>query len=104
MVNLLAAHQHARDNRAEIEASRVCGCFCCVQTFPPSEIVAWAGLDPADFENPQAPEGGTAVCPRCGSESVLGDRSGFPLDVRFLGRMNEAWHQKTIIRPPSGRK
>ena len=48
--------------------------------------------------------GGTALCPHCGSESVIGDASGYRLDVHFLGRMNEAWHQRTIIRPPAARK
>ena len=52
MSDLLAAHDHAADNRAEIEASRICGCFSCVQTFPPAEIVGWTGLDAADFTIP----------------------------------------------------
>ncbi len=104
MVNLLAAHRHASHNRSEIEGSTLCGCFCCVQVFAPSEIVAFAGLDAADFANPDSLKGGTALCPRCGSESVIGDRSGYRIDAQFLGRMNEAWHQKTIIRPPTARK
>ena len=104
MSDLLTAHRHASDNRAEIEGSRLCGCFCCQQVFPPDEIVAWSGLDAADFDNPDAAIGGTAVCPRCGSESVIGDRSGHTIDATFLARMNEAWFQKTIIRPPVARK
>lgn len=104
MSDLLAAYRHASNNRAEIEASRVCGCFGCVQLFPPAEIVGWTGLDAADFANPDALEGGTALCPRCGSESVIGDRSGYSIDAGFLTRMNEAWHQRTIIRPPKPRK
>jgi hypothetical protein len=104
MTNLLAAHRHATNNRGEIEASRVCGCFCCMQLFPPTEIVAWTGLDAADFDNLDAMLAGTALCPHCGSESVIGDKSGFPIDGAFLGRMNEAWFQRTIIRPPSAKK
>ena len=104
MADLLAAHGHASNNRAEIEASVVCGCFSCVQLFPPSEIVAWTGLDAADFDNPDALDGGTALCPRCGSESVIGDKSGYSVDAAFLGRMSEAWHQRTIIRPPKPKK
>ncbi len=104
MVDLLAAHRHASNNRAEVENSAICGCFCCVQLFPPAEIVAWTGLEAADFEDPDSFNGGTALCPHCGSESVIGDASGYRLDVHFLGRMNEAWHQRTIIRPPAARK
>lgn len=104
MVNLLAAQRHSIDNRAEVEGSRLCGCFCCMQTFPPDEIVAWTGLDAADFDNPEAMASGTALCPRCGAEAVIGDRSGYTIDAAFLGRMNEAWFQRTIIRPPPARK
>lgn len=107
MADLLAAQRHTTKNRAEIEASRVCGCFYCQQTFPPTEIVAWAGMDMSRFTNPDttpASPDETALCPRCGSESVIGDKSGYPIDPGFLMRMHEAWFQKTIIRKPSARK
>ena len=100
MVNLLAAHRHTSNNRAEIEASRTCGCFSCMQTFPPAEIVAWTGLDMSNFDEPESLNDGTALCPRCGSESVIGDKSGYSIDPEFLGLMHEAWFQKTIIRKP----
>ena len=99
----MAAHRHASNNRVEIDGSGVCGCFCCVRMFTPSEILAWSGLDAADFDNPDSMSGGTALCPRCGSDSVIGDKSGFRIDMEFLSLMNEAWHQKTIIRPPKPR-
>ena len=103
MSDLLAATRHARHNQTEIEASSLCGCFHCMQIFPPDEIVAWTGLDFSDFDNPDADMSGTALCPRCGSESVLGDRSGYAIEVGFLSRMNEAWFQKTIIRRPASK-
>ena len=40
MADLLAAYRHTTDNRAEIEASQVCGCCACVAIFPPDDIVA----------------------------------------------------------------
>jgi len=103
MADLLAAHHHTTDNRAEIEASKVCGCFNCTQIFPPSEIVAWAGLDVSNFDDPESVIAETALCPKCGSESVIGDKSGYSIDTEFLGRMNEAWFQRTIIRKPGAR-
>ena len=103
MADLLQATRHASQNQAEVEASRLCGCFCCVQIFPPTEIVAWSGLDVSDFDNPDAMSAGTALCPRCGSDSVIGDRSGYPIEPEFLHRMNEAWFQKTIIRKPASK-
>ncbi|MBX3635118.1 MAG: cytoplasmic protein [Rubrivivax sp.] len=102
--DLLAPHRHTANNRAEVEASTLCGCFYCVQTFPPAEIVAWGGLDASNFDDPDAAAGGTALCPRCGSESVIGDRSGYPINAQFLTRMHEAWFQRTIIRTPQKKK
>ena len=105
--DLLAAHRHTTKNRAEIEASRVCDCFYCQQTFAPADIVAWAGMDMSHFTNPDAAGAAadeTALCPRCGSESVIGDKSGFPINPAFLTRMHEAWFQKTIIRKPAPKK
>lgn len=104
MADLLAAHRHTTNNRAEIESSRICGCIECMQTFAPDEITAWAGLDVSNFDKPEAWNAGTALCPRCGGESVIGDRSGYSLDREFLRRMNEAWCQRTIIRKPNAKK
>ena len=101
MDDLLAAHRHATNNRAEIEASRLCGCFDCMQIYPADEVVAWSGFDLDSFNNPDAAPPETALCPRCGSESVIGDTSGHAIKLVFLQRMNEAWCQKTIVRRPS---
>jgi len=100
MVDLLAAHRHIADNRAEVEASTQCGCCYCMQTFAPSEIVAWSGLDVSNFDDPEAMNAGTALCPRCGSEAVVGNASGYEISQQFLSRMHDAWFQKTIIRKP----
>lgn len=101
MADLLSANRHTTNNRAEIEASQVCGCFYCMQIFPPAEIVAWAGLDASSFDDHEALNEGTALCPKCGSESVIGDKSGYRITPDFLGRMHEAWFQRTIIRKPA---
>jgi hypothetical protein len=68
-------------HRAQLMASESCGCFYCLELFVPSEIERW--LNEGD---------GTAVCPRCGIDSVLGDASGYPIkDPEFLGGMNRFW-------------
>jgi hypothetical protein len=104
MADLLAAYRHTTQNRAEIEASSLCGCCYCMQSFEPSEIVAYTGLDFNHLDDPDAASTETALCPRCGGESVIGDKSGFQINVQFLGLMNEAWFQKTIIHRPKPRK
>jgi hypothetical protein len=53
--------------------------------FPPTEIKEWCD------------DGNTAICPRCGIDSVIGDASGFPItSPDFLARMNHYWFQKTV--------
>jgi len=101
---LLAAHPHTSNNRAELEASRLCGCCSCLEIFPTEEIVAWTGLDMSNFNNPESASAETALCPRCGSEALIGDRAGFSLNPDFLSRMNQAWFQRTIIRKPAPKK
>jgi len=101
MTDLLAAHAHCSNHRAEIEASSICGCFNCLQIFPASEIVAWSGAQALSLEDLEAAEGTTAMCPHCGSESVIGDRSGYRIDLEFLRSMSEAWLQRTIVRRPA---
>lgn len=73
----IAAHKHSTKHRAEIEASSRCACFFCFRTFPSSEIKAWIdGMQ-------------TALCPRCGVDSVLGSASEHRLDDAFLRGMHQ---------------
>ncbi len=104
MADLLAAYRHTTKNRAEIEASSRCGCCDCMQTFPAADIVAWVGLDFSQLNDPDAADADTAVCPRCGSEAVMADSAGYPLTPQFLGQMNEAWFQRTVVRKPAPKK
>ncbi|MBK8235849.1 MAG: cytoplasmic protein [Deltaproteobacteria bacterium] len=78
-----AAHGHSSHHRAELLASATCGCFYCCATFAPGEIDEWT--DEVDDE------GQTALCPRCGVDAVLGDRSGYPLSPEFLREMHRRW-------------
>jgi hypothetical protein len=73
------AHARSIRHRAEILASRRCGCFYCLASFAADAIEAWVDA------------GQTARCPRCGIDSVIGDASGFPIDETFLRRMRQHW-------------
>ncbi|MCZ8537225.1 cytoplasmic protein [Paenisporosarcina quisquiliarum] len=66
-------------HRNELEDSQLCGCFYCLQTFPPSKIEEWV-------DNEQ-----TALCPECGIDSVIGDKSNYPITKEFLQGMNKIW-------------
>jgi hypothetical protein len=78
------AHRHSSRHRAEILTSEKCGCFCCGKIFPPSAIQEWVDDDHKGL-------GQTALCPTCGVDAVLGDRSGFPITAKFLRAMKTAW-------------
>ena len=76
------AHKSSAAHKAEIIGCNLCGCFCCEQTFLPAEIEDWIE---DDHEN-----GETAICPKCGIDSVLSDQ--FPVsDKAFLSAMNKFW-------------
>ena len=81
---LRTAHKQSIRNRAETDASTVCGCFFCKKTFAPSEIEDWT-----DTSNPLPEQ--TALCPHCGIDSVIGDKSGYAITPAFLAEMNKAW-------------
>jgi acetone carboxylase gamma subunit len=36
-------------------------------------------------------DGRTAVCPRCGIDSVIGSAAGYPLTREFLSAMEQYW-------------
>lgn len=101
MNELLAAYRYTTNNHGQIEGSRLCGCCNCVEIFRPEDIVGWTGLTMDNMTDPKATSQQTAMCPRCGSEAVLGDGCGFPINAHFLARMNEAWFQRTMIRRPA---
>ena len=78
---LKSAHRHCGEHRAEIEQSEICACFSCCKSFSPSDIDQW-------IEYGQ----GTALCPKCGIDAVIGSASGFPvLNAEFIHAMHEYW-------------
>lgn len=84
---LKTAHKHCVNNRNEIMASDVCGCFYCLKTFTPSEIDSWLKENIAEKET----DPHTALCPYCNIDSVIGSKSGYPIDEIFLSEMNKLW-------------
>ena len=75
-------HQYSSSHKDEIMAANLCGCFYCKKTFSPSEIEEW-------IEENSIGEY-TAICPRCGIDSVLSDRHPI-FDKNFLSKMNNYW-------------
>jgi hypothetical protein len=79
------AHTHCINNKAEVMQSNLCGCFYCLETFTPDKVQEWV----SGKRN--------AICPFCEMDTVLGDKSGFPITESFLRRMNQQWFQGDTI-------
>jgi len=94
---VIAAHRYSSNHRESVLASDVCGCFYCLSIFSPSEIEDW--VDARKDETDINESGQTALCPRCGIDSVLGSASGYPITREFLQKMNDYWFQRTV--PPN---
>jgi hypothetical protein len=82
--HLKAIHDLARAHRALVEASKTCGCFYCRKTFPASEIREWVDKAPGSGGST------TALCPRCGIDSVL-PGGLIKLSKAMLDEMNDYW-------------
>ena len=78
--DVTAAHKFSIYNRKQLGKSKKCGCFYCCEIFTPDKITGWIN------------EGcGTALCPYCGIDSVIGDASGYPITKEFMQSMHERW-------------
>ena len=78
--DVIDAHAFSINNEAELMSETKCGCFYCLEIFNPKEIEEWC--DDAV---------GTALCPFCGIDSVIGESSGYPITKEFLQAMHEFW-------------
>ena len=83
--DVIAAHKFCSDHKSELERDKVCGCFYCKRIFDPAEIQEWIFFD----ESPD--ERGTALCPYCGIDSIIGESSGYPITQDFLDAMHKHW-------------
>ena len=84
-MDVMEAHKYSNKHKAELEKDNVCGCFFCMEIYSPKEIEEWIIADnDCDRE-------GTAICPKCGIDSVIGESSGYPITKEFLKKMNEYW-------------
>lgn len=85
-------HKFSANHRALMERSEFAGCFYCEARFDPEEILEWVDV-PADAV-PDANglrRGETAVCPRCGIDSVLPSAAPFKWDDALLSDMHAHW-------------
>ena len=68
-----------------VRASNQVGCFYCLAIFPSTDVSEWVEEDP---KCPRGP-GLTALCPKCGIDSILPDSLWFDLTPELLKEMNQ---------------
>lgn len=79
------AHRFSSSNKPELSKGEKCGCFNCLKIFNSKEITEYlTGDNDCDRK-------GTAVCPHCGIDSVIGESSGYPITPEFLIAMSINW-------------
>ncbi len=74
------AHRFSSNNKEQLLKDKKCGCCYCLSIFEPKEITDWL----KDSK-------GTAVCPYCSVDAVIGESSGYPITKEFLEAMNKYW-------------
>ena len=84
--DLKAAHKRCTKHRSELMKTATCGCFYCLETFPAVEVEKYTYPD-------------DALCPKCGIDSVLADKSGLPLTREFLTAMYDHWFECEVNVP-----
>lgn len=85
MEDYIKAHEYSSNHMAQLKKDKKCGCFYCLEIFSPDEITDWL-IGPIRID-----ENGTAICPHCGIDSVIGESSGYPITKEFLTKMKKHW-------------
>ena len=97
--DLELAHTFSNNHKQALSIEQRCGCFYCQSIFSSKEILDWL-----EDDNP-CDRLGTALCPNCGIDSVIGESSGFEITNEFLRAMNFKWFQSgtgSTIHTPFG--
>lgn len=81
----IEAHHACSNHKEALSKDNVCGCFYCLRIFDPALIEDWI-ID----DNP-IDRGGTAICPYCDVDAVIGESSGYPITEDFLRGMKKVW-------------
>lgn len=83
--NVIEAHEFSINHKKLLLQDKKCGCFNCLKIFNPKEIEEW--IDDTS---------GTAICPYCGIDSIIGESSGFPITEEFMKEMQDFWFNNSI--------
>jgi hypothetical protein len=82
-------HRYRLRNRELLGKSDHAGCFYCQSVFDPKLISDWT--DRRQLETGDTEGGETALCPKCGIDSVLPSSAPIILSKDLLAEMNAYW-------------
>lgn len=77
---LNALYESSINHKEKILKSKICGCFYCKKMFEPKDIKMWL-----------KDRCSTAVCPFCGTDTVIGDACGEQINTAVLEEMNKRY-------------
>lgn len=80
MPDYIDAHKYSMNHKEQLLTDKKCGCFNCLEILEPTEITDW-------IEDTS----GTAICPYCHIDSIIGESSGYPITKEFLQLMKNYW-------------
>lgn len=78
---LAAHHSRSSKNQDAIQSAKQVGCFDCLAIYPAVEVTDFIDNTPC----------GDAICPRCGTDSVLADDGSHALSKELLGAMHKRY-------------
>ena len=88
--DLHSIHGFSSRHRLLLERSEHAGCFHCLAEFSPSTIGEWVD-EPESVDDEELSVGVTALCPRCGIDSVLPSAAPIRWDETLLSEMQAFW-------------
>ena len=96
MANLDLDHLHpfSNQNRNAIESSDTVGCFYCERIWDPLQfpVKEWIDTEPSKLHPTAGADGNaTALCPFCGTSSILANLSVGEITVLMLDQMHRKW-------------
>jgi len=91
--DLESMHKFCIRNRELLSRSDSAGCFYCLEIYPAAEIRDW--VDGLTVETGSLTDGETALCAKCGIDSVLPSAAPVPLTADTLQAMHTYWFERT---------
>ena len=81
---LEATHKFSSHHRGLVTPTATCGCFYCESVFQGQDVADWTD------------QGQTALCPKCGIDSVLPENAAIRVTSDLLVKMRAYWFDRSV--------